>query len=130
MNDDELLAAFEAGAIQAAAFPHERHVRVAWGLARRYPREEALRRLCAGIRGLAERAGKADKFHETITRAWFDLIAGAESLDRHPELFDPTLLRRFYSPERLASGRTAWVEPDLAPLRLGTQTVEPVAHAS
>jgi hypothetical protein len=33
------------------------------------------------------------------------------------------LLSRFYSAERLASGRERWVEPDLAPLRLASVRV-------
>jgi hypothetical protein len=118
MNERELLDAFEAGEIDGSEFPHERHVRVAWGLARRYDRDDALRRMAAGIRAMAARAGRPGVFHETITRAWFDLIAGAESLERHPELYDKRLLGRYYSPGRLAAGRDRWVEPDLRPLRL------------
>ena len=127
MTDDELIAAFEAGEIDGADFPHERHVRVAWGLARRYPRVDALRRLTEGIRGIAERAGRPAAFHETITRAWFELIADADDLERHPELFDKTLLGRYYSPGTLAAARDRWVEPDLHPLRLPAPDAAPPA---
>src|SRR5437588_2739348 len=92
MNDDELTTAFELGEMEGVDFPHERHVRVAWGLAQRYDLAEAFERLSAGIRGIAERAGSPGAFHETITRAWFELIAAAEKLDAHPELFDKSLL--------------------------------------
>jgi len=118
MNDDELTTAFELGEMEGVDFPHERHVRVAWGLAQRYDLAEAFERLSAGVRGIAERAGSPGAFHETITRAWFELIAAAEKLDAHPELFDKSLLGRYYSPAALASGREHWVEPDLNPLRL------------
>jgi hypothetical protein len=119
MNTDaQLMAAFEAGDIDNAAFPHERHVRVAWMLAQRYPGEEALQRLIAGIRGVARRAGHPGAYHETITRAWFLLVAAVDDLGQHPELFDKTLLSRYYSPDRLAAGRERWLEPDLHPLRL------------
>jgi len=118
MTDRELLRAFEAGSIGAADFPHEAHVRVTWALTRRYEREEAFRRLVAGIRDIAGRAGRPDVYHETITRAWFELIAGADDLDAHPELFDKRLLERYYSRAALAAGRACWVEPDLQPLRL------------
>jgi hypothetical protein len=48
--------------------PHGSHVRVAWELSRRYDPEEGLRRLIAGIQGIAARAGKPGVYHETITR--------------------------------------------------------------
>lgn len=118
MQDDDLVTAFEQGGVDGADFPHERHVRVCWGLAQRYERGEALRRLIAGISAMAARAGRPEAYHETITRAWFELIAGAEDLSHSPELFDKTLLGRYYSPARLAAGRERWLEPDLHPLRL------------
>jgi hypothetical protein len=117
-----LLADFEAGRIPGSAFPHERHVQVAWGLSRRYPREEAFARLAEGIRGIAERAGAPGKYHETMTRAWFELVAQAETLDAHPELLDRSLLARYYSPDRLDAGRNEWLEPDIEPLLLATVT--------
>jgi hypothetical protein len=116
------LADFEAGRISGSEFPHERHVCVAWCLSRRYPHEEALRRLAEGIRRIAARAAVPGKYHETITRAWFELVAQAETLDGHPELFDSALLRRYYSPERLEAGRHEWLEPDLQPLALPAAT--------
>jgi len=115
---DELLDAFEAGRIDGGEFPHSDHVRVAWGLAQRYSHDEALARLGAGIRAMAERSGRPGVYHETITRAWFELIASADDLSNNPELLDKSLLRRFYSTERLSAGRTEWLEPDLHPLKL------------
>ena len=117
-----MLDDFEAGRIPGSAFPHEGHVRVAWGLSRRYPHEEAFARLAEGIRGIATRAGVPGKYHETMTRAWFELASQAESLDAHPELFDRSLLARYYSSERLEAGRHEWLEPDLHPLVLATAT--------
>jgi hypothetical protein len=116
--------AFEAGAIDGTAFPHESHVRVAWGLARRHGPDEGLRLMVAGIRAMATRAGRPQVYHETITVAWYELIRQVDDLDHVPELFDKRLLARFYSSERLASGRERWVEPDLGPLVLG----EPIAR--
>ncbi len=116
--DEQLVDAFEAGQLRASEFPHAAHVRVAWGLAQRYHRAEAYRRLTAGIQSIATRAGRPAAYHETITRAWFELIASAEDLDAHPELFDKRLLSRYYSTEAIATGRERWVEPDLGPLRL------------
>jgi hypothetical protein len=118
MNDDELVKAFEAGAISNEEFRHESHVRVARALAKRYGRQEGLRRLAFGIRSIATRAGHPEKYHETITRAWFDLVAGIEDVARYPELLDKRLLGRYYTAARLAAGRDRWLEPDLHPLTL------------
>lgn len=118
MRDDDLIAAFDQGAVDGADFPHERHVRVCRGLAQRYEREDALHRLIAGLRAMTARAGRPEAYHATITRAWFELIAGAGDLDKSPELFDKTLLDRYYSPARLAAGRERWLAPDLHPLGL------------
>jgi flavin reductase (DIM6/NTAB) family NADH-FMN oxidoreductase RutF len=125
-----LLDAFEAGALGNGEFPHARHVRVASGLARRYGREEGLERLIAGIRRIAARAGRPDAYHATITRAWFELIASVEHVDEHEELFDKTLLERYYSRDRLAAGRDRWLEPDLHPLRLPAPARLPIDIAS
>jgi hypothetical protein len=122
MQNGSLLDDFEAGRIAGSAFPHERHVLVAWSLSRRYRHEEAFARLAAGIQGIAARAGVPGKYHETLTRAWFELVAQAESLDDHPELLDRSLLARYYSPERLEAGRHEWLEPDLEPLVLASAT--------
>ena len=122
-SDDTLIADFEAGRIANEDFPHERHVRVAWWLAQRYPRDEAFRRLVDGIKGIAWRAGHPEAYHETVTRAWFELIASVDDVDSCPELFDKSLLNRFYSPGRLAAGRDRWLEPDLCPLRISVEGV-------
>lgn len=115
----DLVEAFETGTLQPADFPHRAHVLVSFALSQRYPRQEAYARLVAGLRALTRRAGRPDRFHETITRAWFELISQAADPEQHPELFDKRLLTRFYSPERLAAGRERFIEPDLGPLRLG-----------
>jgi hypothetical protein len=118
MDNTALLDAFEAGEIAGNEFRHPSHVQVAWELSRRYDRDEGLRRLIAGIQGIAARAGTPTVYHETITRAWFELVSSADDLAEHPELFDKTLLSRYYTAGRLAAGRERWLEPDLHPLSL------------
>ena len=118
MKRDELTDAFEAGEIDGADFPHESHLQVAWTLARRYGDDEGLNRMRAGLQDIAGRAGRPEVYHETITRAWFELVEPLDDLDHHPELLDRRLLARFYSPAVLESGRKRWVAPDLRPLRL------------
>ena len=63
-----LLDAFEAGEIAGIEFPHRSHCASRVGTFRRYGPEEGLRRLIAGIQGIAARAGKPGVYHETITR--------------------------------------------------------------
>jgi flavin reductase (DIM6/NTAB) family NADH-FMN oxidoreductase RutF len=118
MTDDKLIHAFEAGTIAGSDFPHEAHVRVTQLLIARYGRESAYSRLVDGIRGIAVRAGAPEAFHETITRAWFELIGAADDLTSHPELLDRRLLERYYSRALLAAGRERWIEPDLHALTL------------
>ena len=118
LEAEALVDSFEAGAIDNTDFPHRRHVQVAWLLAKRYGREDGLQRMSAGIRAIAGRAGRPEAYHETITRAWFELVADAADLHAVPELFDKTLLDRYYSRERLSEGRAVWLEPDLHPLSL------------
>jgi hypothetical protein len=98
-----------------------------------------------GIRRTARYAGAPQKYHETISRAWVELIAhhataghataghataghataqpaGADAdfaafAAGNPLLLDKRLLTRFYRPATLASpaARAGWVEPDRAP---------------
>jgi len=98
----------------------------------RYPLDEAHLRLRAGIIRLNERHGlietSARGYFETLTRAWLVLVADAgarsgatssrELLERCPELYDRTLLSRYYSNELLASvrARAIFVTPDLESL--------------
>ena len=113
-----LVNEFEAGRIGGADFRHEHHVWVAHGLAHRHGHDEGLRRMIAGIRDMAARSGRPEAYHETITRAWYELIASVDEPARTPELFDKRLLERFYSSERLTAGRHRWLTPDLGPLKL------------
>jgi hypothetical protein len=63
-----LLDAFEAGEIAGIEFPTAHTCKSRGKLSRRYDPEEELRRLIAGIQGIAARAGKPGVYHETITR--------------------------------------------------------------
>ena len=81
--------------------------------------------MVAAIRHVARLHGAADKYHETITRAWLHFVAvhtqrwGAESFEefigRNPDLLDRKLIEHFYSCELILSepARAAWAAPDL-----------------
>ena len=77
MTDEELAGGFAARTLDPAGFGHREHLRVAWLYLRRYGRAEAEARLIAGLRALAVRAGRPEKFDEALTRVWVARIAGA-----------------------------------------------------
>jgi pyridoxamine 5'-phosphate oxidase len=127
LSDDELVAGFEAASI--TDFHHAEHVRLTFVYLERFGRDEALIRLSRGIQRLADAAGHPEKFHVTLTRAWFELIELARAatpaattpgslVAAFPALLDSKALARCYSRERLESeqARTQWLPPDLEPL--------------
>lgn len=120
---------FEAGDIDPEGFGHEAHVYVAWAYLQQTDLLNAIARYRAALRRLTRRLGAEAKYHETIT--WFFLVAIAERLESPPgaewttfrqansDLFEPGggWLRRYYSPDRLASDRArrTFVLPDRVP---------------
>jgi hypothetical protein len=133
MDDDAFLKDFASCAIPHDRWRHRDHIKTAYLYLVRHPFDEALDRMRAGIQAL-NRAHKTPEtlergYHETITLAWFLLVAAAlrehgaaenadTFCDRHPDLTDKNALRRFYSRDRIMSleAKAAFVEPDLTPL--------------
>jgi hypothetical protein len=111
----------------ADRFGHRQHVHLTWLAVRRHGTDAAVDLVSDGIRETAAYAGRPQKYHATISRAWVELVAHhvhelpeadfAEYVARSPALLDKRLLTRFYSSRTLASvpARTGWVEPDVAP---------------
>ena len=110
------MASFESGTLDAAGFHHLDHVRLAWLHLRQYPVAVALERFASGLRRLAAAAGKADRYHETVTWAYLLLInermertgrevSWAEFARLNPELlaWRPSILDEYYPAEVLAS---------------------------
>lgn len=116
-----LLAAFEAGTLDPAAFDHRAHVEVAAALLKETDFLDAARRCHWGLGRLAARAGVPGKANLTITLAFLSLIQerrGAHvAPETHDEVFDRALLARWYSRDRLAdpAARTGFLMPDRAP---------------
>jgi hypothetical protein len=120
---------FGARRLSPADFDHAAHLTVALDYVRRLGPDEALAELRQGLQSLAQRAGKADNYHETRTRAWLALVTHVyrrHADDPLPRLrervlahcSDGSLLESYYSRERLTSSeaRQRFVAPDLAPL--------------
>jgi hypothetical protein len=107
------LRALETGALDPSKFPHQEHVRLAYGMLERYPFGEAVGRFSRGVKLLAAKAGRPEVYHETITIAFLAVIgerrARAQST-KWPEfkadngdLFDKRCLERWYDADYLRS---------------------------
>jgi N-formylglutamate deformylase len=127
--DDEFLEAVEACTLPNASFHHRDHVRLAWIYVCRFGYQAGSERMAASIRRYAAHHGATEKYHETITRAWMDLVQHAVASANHratfdafiaanADLSDPHALAFYYSAELLASpaARREWVTPDLRSL--------------
>lgn len=121
------LLRFVRGECDSADFPHREHVRMAFEMLRRHDFVETALHYSRALRTMAERAGKPQAFHHTITIAFLALIGermldgGHENFDaferENGDLFEKTVLARRYSRERLASAaaRRSFLLPDLPP---------------
>jgi hypothetical protein len=136
MNDDALLAAFEAVELSLEQFSHRAHVRLAWILLENESFDAALNRLRVGLPRLLAAFGIEDTpsqgYHETTTHAFLQLVdvtrqayqteipaIDSEAFcEAHPQLQSSKVLRLFYSPARRMDPRAKaeFLAPDLAPL--------------
>jgi hypothetical protein len=110
MNDAAFARAFERGEIANAGFHHASHLRLALAyLDECGSVEEATERMVSTLRRFAAAAGKAEKYHHTMTVFWMRMLA---------RLLDKNLPLAYYSRERLSSdaARQDWIEPDLRSL--------------
>jgi len=142
VTDLELARAFERGDVSNADFHHESHLRVAWVyLNEPTSLADATDRMAAALRRFAASAGKAEKYHHTLTVFWVAVLADAgramrgaparDVLRAYPELLDKDLALAFYSRDRLFSdaARLGWVAPDRQPLGEDAAQSRP-AHTS
>jgi hypothetical protein len=125
--DRDDLERFLRGELDAARFPHREHVRMAFELLQRHDFAETALYFSRALRAMAQRAGKPQAFHQTVTIAFLSLIAErlesgpagdfAAFAERNPDLLDKGALKRWYRPERLASdtARRTFLLPERAP---------------
>lgn len=124
MTDQEFARAFERGEVLPTEFSHQSHVRLAWVYLKESESFDlAVGKIRDGIKRFAAAAGASQKYHETITILWMQLLDDArdragdctfvELLERCPELADKDLPLQYYSRERLFSdeARERWVPP-------------------
>lgn len=116
LSDEAFIAAFESGGLAADQFKHVDHLRIGYLYLARYDFGEALHRVARGIRRHAAAHGQAQKYHETITVAFLAVMQERMHAEdapsdwpgfaaANPDLFDKSLLLRYYSAEELASPR-------------------------
>ena len=128
-DEDEFLRSFENCQYPNEKFKHADHIRLTWIYVRRLGVIGAEERIGGSICKFATSLGHPEKYHETITRAWFRLVYAAycttpditdfaKFIASHSSLLDRRALLTFYSAERLSSeeARQRWVEPDVRPL--------------
>ena len=134
MDDREFLARFEAAAIPSHEWMHRDHIRMAFLYLGDRSFDAALVAIREGIRRLNRANGVLESaemgYHETVTVAWAHIVAAtiaahrpadpssAGFLDANPHLLAKTLLRLYYTRDRILSpeARVGFVEPDLASL--------------
>lgn len=136
LDDDALLREFEALTLPFTKWSHRTHIRVAYIYLTRLPFAEAVEKTRRGIQAY-NRANNVPEgpdrgYHETITQAWLRIVAAtlrhqgpaADSrafCEQQPHLGHRTLLRIFYSKERILSpeAKGSFVAPDIVPLPEG-----------
>lgn len=131
MNDAVFYDRFLAGQFAPEEWKHREHIKAAYLCLRRYPLTDAtaqMRRGLAALNASHKAPNEIDRgYHETMTVAWMRVVDvtmgvfGVESdsdtfCDKHPHLMQKTLMRLFYSKERIMTwdAKQRFVEPDLA----------------
>jgi len=126
MTAEEIIRRFEADAVPEDSFHHADHVRLAFAYLSQFPPLEALDKFCTALKRFATARGKPDRYHETITHAYFFLIrermvrcAAADWDDfafRNADLlvWKNGILSRYYQESTLQSelARSVFVFPD------------------
>ena len=127
VTDCPELERFVRGEIAAAGFAHREHVRMAFEMLQRHDFAETVLHFSRALRTMAQRAGKPQAFHQTVTIAFLSLIAErleagrwgdfADFVRDNPDLLEKGLLARWYRPERLASApaRRTFLLPEPTP---------------
>ena len=136
MDDAELLRQFQDVTLPFTLWTHRAHVKIAYLHLQKYPFDEALSRICIGIKryNAANNVPESQTsgYNQTTTVAFLHLVAAVmrayelafpvrtadEFCDTHPQLMSKHILRFFYSPIRRmhSDAKTKFIEPDLAPL--------------
>src|SRR5260370_5721876 len=120
-EDEQFVAAFEAGQITNQDFHHRDHLRLAWIQIRRLGLERASESVAAMIRQFAAHHGRADRYNDTMTRFWLRVVSFGirrhptltfdELLATEPHMLDKTLPFNHWARRRLSGegARRRWI---------------------
>lgn len=116
MTDQEWMDQFEKATLPNESFHHADHVRMSFLYLQRYAFLEALERFTSALRHFAAAHGKAERYNETITWAFFLLmherLAQADSRQTWDEFAESNqdllrwenhILKKYYRAETLNS---------------------------
>jgi hypothetical protein len=127
-----LAEALENCSLPPDQFHHAEHLAVASYFAATLPPRQALERLRIALRRYAAFQGKADRYHETITRFWLALVYTHQA-DSPAALANQVVaacaamnrIERHYSKARIrsAEARAGWIAPDLEPLPVAAAAI-------
>lgn len=125
-HPDELLRALDEDRVAPGTFGHREHVMTAWHYARSLPTLEGLAALSRRLLDIATRQGVPERYHETVTCAWYFLIR--ERIERlgpdqdweafaaaNPDVLAGTAVDAYYRRETLRDdpfARRVFVLPD------------------
>jgi hypothetical protein len=126
MTSKEIIQRFETDALPEDSFHHADHVRLAFAYLSLYGPMEALEKFTNALKSYAAGLGKSQRYHETITHAYFFLIrermacAGKVDWDKfargNPDLltWKNGILGRYYRESTLQSelARSIFLFPD------------------
>jgi hypothetical protein len=138
-EETAFLRAFENGTLDPQEFDHEGHVYAAWCCLQEYGDPAGRARFVKALKRFVKRHGAGDKYHETMTRAFLDLISsrrerGADWMafrQANESLVEQGLdhLLLHYSEDRLFSDRARreFLPPDRTPLPGNRRTGDPPA---
>lgn len=125
MSSNPELERFMDGDTDPSGFTHTEHVRMSFEMLSVYDFPESVLRYSRALQRMTARAGRPQVFNQTVTVAFLALVAERMHASRcldfaafaaaNPDLFDSSILTRWYSPERLASGvaRRVFVLPEI-----------------
>ena len=110
-------------------FGHQDHLRLAWLVMKNHELDEGLTLIKHGIKEYAESQRAGNRYHETVTVFWAQIVhhaihasSGLDDFDAFlasfPFLLDRGLPLRHWTGRTLwsESSRAGWTEPDLLPL--------------